>query len=258
MLNTGCGCDTKSNSFNKVFPFATEAVSEYLSSLDLKDTSLLTVGSSCDQAFNALVLGVKNITIFDINPYVYEYYKIKRNLILNNSREDLYRKVLEVSSIPFSKDLHEISSVVNMNNYLQSDENYELLCERLKDDCIDFVQGDIFNIGSLLDNRNYDRIVLSNILQYLEFFAGSNDCYKFLREKFDSWKEHLSDEGIMQLLYLYDFSVEDVRCNNHALCTYNLKNVVNALKGNSLSIEWIPTFDNSNVDDAIVTYTKKR
>lgn len=258
MLNTGCDNSNNSNSFNQVFPFATESVSGYLSSLDLDGKDLLTVGSSCDQAFNALVLGARNITIFDINPYVYQYYKIKKNLILNNSRKDLYRKVLEVSNIPFSKDLHSINSVITMNNYLQSDENYELLCKRLKEDSIEFVEGDIFNIGNLLDNKMYDRIVLSNILQYLDFFAGSGDCCKLLRDSFDSWKEHLNVDGIIQLLYLYGFTPDDLKNNNHPIFTYNLTNVVNALSGNSLNIEWIPTFQKNTLDDAIVTYTKKR
>ena len=60
----------------------------------------------------------------------------------------------------------------------------------------------------------------------------------------------------MQLLYLYCFTARDLKNSNHPISTYNLKNVVNALSGNSLSIEWIPTFSNNALDDAIVTYTK--
>ena len=241
-----------------MFPFATEAVSSYFSSLKLEGKSLLTVGSSCDQAFNALVLGASNITIFDINPYVYEYYKIKKDLVFKNSRESLYRKVLEVQSIPFSSDLHGKNNVVNMNNYLQSDENYELLRKRLKEDSIDFVEGNIFDINKSLDNRKYDRIVLSNILQYIDFFSGSENSYDFLREHFYEWDDHLNYDGIMQLLYLYGFSKQDLKNNNHPISSYNLYNILNALDGQKLDIEWVPTFQKNTLDDAVVTYTKKR
>lgn len=55
--------------FESVYPFATENVLEYFATLNLKDQSVLTVGSSLDQLFNALVYGAKKVSVFDINPY---------------------------------------------------------------------------------------------------------------------------------------------------------------------------------------------
>lgn len=244
--------------FQEVYPFATEAVSGYFSRLDLKDKSLLTVGSSCDQAFNALVLGAKNITVYDINANVETYYKLKKNLVLNYPRKELYNEVTKITEVPFSTDLHGPQAVTEMNNYLQSDENYEILRQRLQENNVEFIQGDIFDFNKSLGDKKYDRIVLSNILQYLDFFSAPNDPYKFLAEKFPDWKEHLNDEGILQLLYLYSYEERDLRKNNHSVPSYNLASIVNALKGNPLEIEWIPTFSNNSLDDAIVTYTKKR
>ena len=248
--------DTKA--FQEVYPFATEAVSAYFSRLDLKDKSLLTVGSSLDQAFNALVLGVRNITVYDINKNVEAFYKIKRDFILNYSRKDLYEKITQVQDVPFSSDLHSYTSVVEMNNYLQSDENYELLRQRLQEDNIEFIRGDIFNCEESLGDKKYDRIVLSNVLQYLDFFAGSSNPYHLLKETFLALDKHLNDEGILQLLYLYSFQKSDLRKNNHAVSSYNLKNVVECLNGYSLELEMFPSFTKQESNDAIVTYTKKR
>ena len=53
--------------YQEVYPFTTEMIAEYFSELDFKDKKVLTVGSSLDQAYNALLLGAKNIVVYDIN-----------------------------------------------------------------------------------------------------------------------------------------------------------------------------------------------
>ena len=58
------------NGFNKLYSFTTENIKDYISSFDLNNKSLLTVGSSADQAINAILNGCKDVTIMDINPFV--------------------------------------------------------------------------------------------------------------------------------------------------------------------------------------------
>ena len=53
---------------------------------------------------------------------------------------------------------------------------------------------------------------------------------------------------------LYNFGTSDIK-KQHSLYTYNLGNVVQSLKGNSLDIEFINGIEGKT--DAIVTYTKK-
>ena len=53
-----------------IYPFTTEMISGYFDKLDLKEKTVLTVGSSIDQGLNALLLGAKNVTVFDINPNI--------------------------------------------------------------------------------------------------------------------------------------------------------------------------------------------
>ncbi len=63
------------NFFQEVYPFATENMNAYFERLELSDKSVLTVGSSCDQLFNAIAYGAKSVTVFDINPNVKKYYE---------------------------------------------------------------------------------------------------------------------------------------------------------------------------------------
>ena len=71
-----------------LYPFTTENIDGYLDLFDLKDKSLLTVGSSGDQVINALVMGCEDVTLYD---KVFEskyYYYLKCAGILTLTREE--------------------------------------------------------------------------------------------------------------------------------------------------------------------------
>lgn len=240
--------------FQKVYPFATENVAGHLERLNLEGKDVITVGSSLDQAYNALVLGAKHVTVFDINANTEKYHLVKSNKILETPREKLYNEIIKDQTIPYEKDIFDKKKIITINNYLQSNENYKKLRKKLKKEQISFVNGDIFNMDRAIENKKFDCMILSNILQYLESFSPKDGEAQFLRKSFDQWKKHLNDNGVMQLLYLYNFGTSDIK-KQHSLYTYNLGNVVQSLKGNSLDIEFINGIEGKT--DAIVTYTKK-
>ena len=240
--------------FQKVYPFATENVAECLERLDLKGKDVITVGSSLDQAYNALVLGAEHVTVFDINANTEKYHYVKSNKILVTPREKLHADIIKDKTIPYDSDVFGKKTVTTINNYLQSNANYKLLRKKLGEKRISFVTGNIFNMDEEIKSKKYDRMILSNVLHYLESFSPKNGEAKFLRESFDKWKECLNDDGIMQLLYLYSFGKSDMK-RKYSLYTYNLGNVVTSLSGNSLDIEFINGIGGKT--DAIVTYTKK-
>lgn len=91
--------DKKKKVFQEVYPFTTENIKGYFSRISFKDNNVFTVGSSLDQAFNALLLGAKKITVFDINANTEEFYKVKRDLILKTPRVDLYDVVLSQKNV---------------------------------------------------------------------------------------------------------------------------------------------------------------
>ena len=70
------------NLFQEVYPFTTEMISGYFKDLDFKDKKVMTLGSSSDQAFNALLLGAKKIVVYDINENTARYGKLKRDVII--------------------------------------------------------------------------------------------------------------------------------------------------------------------------------
>lgn len=260
--------------FHKIYPFATENVKGYFKRLDLQGKKVLTVGSSLDQAFNACLLGAKDITILDINPATEEFFHLKKEVILKVDRQDLYQMMtnanilqqftslnnLSSSKIPISKDVLSEDAVFALNKYLESDEAYEQLRRKLKHFQPTFITGDIFKLDEVLSEQ-CDRIILSNILQYITTFYPNQDPYEVLRKSFDVWIDYISPNGILQLLYLYSYSLEDAKKNDHPIPTYRLKDVHQALKPYQLNIEWFEgtLYPYNKYDqDAIVTYKKER
>lgn len=64
--------------FLKIYPFTTENLAGWMPSFDFSNKSFLTVGSSCDQVINAAYLGSNKQTVIDINPFIREYFYLKK------------------------------------------------------------------------------------------------------------------------------------------------------------------------------------
>ena len=100
--------------FNGIYPFTTESISGYIDYFDLKDKSLLTVGSSGDQAINAILKGCKDVTVLDINPYTKYYYYLKVASIISLEMEEFlnyfrligYTKKNKPNKEAFNKDIY--------------------------------------------------------------------------------------------------------------------------------------------------------
>lgn len=85
--------------FSKIYSFTTENIAGYIDYFNLKNKSLLTVGSSSDQVINAALKGCNDITLLDINPYIKYYYYLKREAIINLSYEEFF-KFLKYKNYP--------------------------------------------------------------------------------------------------------------------------------------------------------------
>ena len=77
--------------FKYIYPFTTENISGYLPYFDLKDKSLLTVGSSGDQVINAILMGSKDISVIDLCKLAKEYYNLKKAAIMTLSRAEFLK-----------------------------------------------------------------------------------------------------------------------------------------------------------------------
>lgn len=60
----GLGDDLGIGNFINIYPFTTENIAGYINEFELKDKSLLTVGSSGDQVINAALYDCQDITLF--------------------------------------------------------------------------------------------------------------------------------------------------------------------------------------------------
>lgn len=79
--------EAESLNFPLIYPFTTENIAGYINLFELENKSLLTVGSSGDQALNAILKGCNDITILDVNPYTKYYFYLKMATILQVNLE---------------------------------------------------------------------------------------------------------------------------------------------------------------------------
>ena len=161
------------NSFFKAYSFTNENISSYLPYFNLKNKSLLTVGSSCDQVFNASYEGCEDITVCDICPLTESFYHLKLATLLSLNRED------------FLKFLCETYLGIEHNPYLLNKEIYNKIKNNLKS--IDY---DSYYIWDYLFN-SYDKYDLERLFKhdmnvkediiYCNNYLKSNKNYKRLK-----------------------------------------------------------------------------
>ena len=139
-----------SSLFQEVYPFTTEMISGYFKDLDFQDKKVMTLGSSSDQAFNALLLGAKKITVYDINENTAKYGKLKRDVIINSKLNNVWENVLNIN-MPKNYDLFPDISLRKMNPYMQDEESFKKLQELLKTrfDDIEYRTGNIMEVNNL-------------------------------------------------------------------------------------------------------------
>ena len=103
------------NEFDLIYPFTTENISGYIDKFNLINKSLLTVGSSSDQAINAIFNGCSDISVVDINPYTKFYYYLKVACLIELDLDEFlkflrfkdYPKVFNDNKEVFNKEIYD-------------------------------------------------------------------------------------------------------------------------------------------------------
>ncbi len=198
------------NSFNKVFPFTTENIGGYIEDLKVENKSVLTVGSSIDQALNSLLFGADRVILYDINPNTYQFLQTKKDIILNTSRNNLYDRIISATKSP-AEELFSWADLQQMSPYLKDDTNYSKLQRLLSQKEIEFVEGDIFRMNESLKDEKVDRMIFSNILQEVDklakIYGYEGKTNEFLYDTFIDWLSHLNENGKIMLMYFYGLNV---------------------------------------------------
>lgn len=222
----------RNGTVDRAYPFSNEDLRALFCFCKVKDKRVLTVGSSGDQALNAIYYGSKDVTIIDLNLYTRPFVEYKIAAIKNLGYEEFCdrfinkRKTFEPST--YQKISHDLSGktrtfwdTIMLNSQASSVIDFDILFrtdviknqiasefylseeqyEKLKAILLkgDFELKFVFApYDKFIDftSGQYDVILLSNIARYLK-----------PRDYFDSLKvlyEHrLSAGGIMEAHYLF-------------------------------------------------------
>ena len=113
--------DSYNADFFQLYAFTTENIDGYMQYFNLRDNSLLTTGSSCDQTINASLAGCDDITVCDICPLTKYFYYLKLAALLVLDREDFLGFLCKkVDKINFNKKFLSKSTFNKIRNTIKS------------------------------------------------------------------------------------------------------------------------------------------
>ena len=240
-LLNGKGYGKAFSDFNIVYPTTTENIKSTYALYDLKGKNILTVMSSADHVFCAMVDGARKIDAFDIN-YLTEYYYYFKKAIAETFDLDEFKKILLYSIIPIGlikeswylkfrenlngKYLIFWDEIVNCSlknnlplnklffnstikprlvNYLNKD-NYKKLRDAFEYCDVSFIHSDIHNLDNNISGK-YDYMFLSNISDYVEINKMRNISKNNL-------SKFLTDDGDIAYAYVYYSPIEKKSLKN--------------------------------------------
>ena len=178
-------CENKnvSSRFAQIYPFTTENIMGYIDKFDLNGKSLLTVGSSCDQAINACMFGCEDVTILDICPFTKFYFYLKKAGLLELSYEEFQNYFCYKD---FPKTFQDNQDVLNRDLYFKLRDTLKSL-----DYASYYFWNDLYRCNKPLSIRerifSFDEekiYVLKRANLYLKDETNFNDCKKKI-ENFD-------------------------------------------------------------------------
>ncbi len=263
--------------FSKLYPFTTENLNGYMSKYDFNDKSVLTVGSSCDQIFNAHMMNAKKIVCFDTNPLSKDYFHLKKAAFKALEYDEFINFFCYFNKSYFEHNIHvfdrttfkRISSFLEdesyyfwttlFNNYdgfkirkklFVNDEEHIKVISKINS----FMSEEgYYKMKELVDSLNPSFIVsdlrnVHNILdEKFDYIMLSNiacfiqSMYKYplsdFRDNIIKLSDFLNKDGILFLAYLYDMRENTVIKYNWDLI-YHLDIVFEFFKNYNFSKEY--------------------
>lgn len=267
----------KQGTFNWIYPFATENISGYIDLFDLKNKSLLTVGSSGDQVINAAFNGCKDITVLDVCPFSKFYFYLKNagrisldyeQFINFFYRRDFEGSISDVNENSFDKEImNEIFPIlkeVDLESFKFWNELYEKFeSKKIRDLLFSHDESStelIKSINPYLKNEeayNYSKkeaenitpnFIIGNIFDldisnsYDNILLSNLGTYyplKRFKRLIDRLSLNLNDDGKLLICYLYnrDNSVPSIVYDDGCQEIYNIKEAYSAFG------DFITTYD---------------
>lgn len=236
------------HNYSSIYPFTNENIEEYYNKNEIEGKDILTVCSSGDHLFNAMLLDAKSVDCFDINRFskYYMYLKMAGIKCLNYDEflsfftknkqcmsVDKYKKIREVlnndiknfwdeifnnkngkelrKSILFSKDENNKSSIIKCNNYLKP-ENFDILKKKISKYNPTFYNLDIKFLPNNI-NKQYDLMYLSNIAKSIDQVFDGQSLIEYKKFILKELSKNLKENGMIFLAYIYDYLSYDDSVN---------------------------------------------
>lgn len=106
--------------YKRIYPFTTENINGYINYFDLKNKSLLTVGSSGDQILNAYKNGCRDISLIDINPFAKYYINLKIAGILSFNYQEFQEFFFKLIDEKENEKRYNIEMFSKLSNNLKT------------------------------------------------------------------------------------------------------------------------------------------
>lgn len=288
--------EARRGGYHQLYPFTTENIAGYLDLFNLKNKSLLTVGSSGDQIINAALNNCTDITLLDINPYALYYFYLKRASIMTLSRDaflkflgynhnyktpnykvfdnDVFKivknnlKSIDYDSYYFWEEIFKDFPNIRIHDYMISSDEYN---KEIKVACNRYLQSE--NLYRECTNKleKVDiNFINSNIFSFssnkkydniwLSNIATSLD-FEQIKKMTDIMSEYLNENGKLMISYLYNTSIKDPVSPGWKKI-YHLDKVKEVLNEYELALESFLglagiKYNDDSLKDSVLTYTKK-
>jgi len=231
---------SNNHTLDNAYLFSNEQMKDIFKHINVKNKSVLTVGSSGDQAINALYYGASDVTIIDANLYTKYMTQYKIAAIKNLSFEE-FRQYFVTLERPFAKEvyqklfhdldpdcqafwgtifLNESDDDFNFEIYHNLAERCDCFCDEIASSfytnpiCYKRLQEQLrkslpeitfltaeFSDFPTIAKRKYDLILLSNVFRYTE------DRFRDVTESL--YQNNLNEGGKIQLHYNFKSSEYD-------------------------------------------------
>ncbi len=212
--------------YMRIYSFSTENISGYIDFFDLKNKSLLTVGSSGDQVLNSYFNGCRDITLIDINPFSKYYINLKIAGILSLSYQEFQKFFYRLINNYYNYGRYNMQLFKKISSNLKTIDYasfyfFQFIFNNYKRDKIsDYLMND--------DERNTK--VLKKINNYLKDEESFNKfktilkdvCFKFINEDIFKFQSNVKYDNIFlsnlcTTVNLYQFKDLLVKLNNNNL-----------------------------------------
>ena len=247
--------ENKDYDYFRLYPFTNENIDSYMQFFNLKDKSLLTVGSSSDQAINASLAKCRDITICDICPLTEYFYYLKLASLLILDREDFLNFLCKNQrNVGYNRHLLTKKTFNIIKNTLKS-LNYEsyyiweyIFSNYSKKDINELFRHDINDIKNIIYCNRY----LKNDYNYIHTRESiMNTSVNFINEDITKLSVNKSFgniwlSNVAQNLFSQDIKMMIDNCNR--LLDNNGKMLLCYFWNTSMTIKGFPIEELSKVD----------